>query len=62
MLIRLLQNFSSVSLDVDAQPPETRPPTAWAEDKGRKGTEGFWPKMHLTMYSHVRHLFLVFLE
>ncbi|KZP20533.1 cytochrome P450 [Athelia psychrophila] len=52
MLIRLLQNFSSVSLDPSAQPAETRPPASWAGQAGRKGIEQFWPKSHLTMYSH----------
>ena len=53
MLIRLLQNFSSISLDAVAQPPDTRPPTHWAGAEGRKGTEEFWPMMHLTMYANV---------
>lgn len=53
MLIRLLQNFSSISLDPSAQPPETRPPVSWAGHQGRKGIEQFRPKAHLTMYSYV---------
>lgn len=51
ILIRLLQSFSSIHLDLDAQPPESRPPAAWATKSGRKGTEKFWPKNHLTLYS-----------
>jgi cytochrome P450 len=51
MFIRLLQNFSSISLDTDAQPPETRIPPSWATAKGRKGMEKVWPKSHLTMYA-----------
>lgn len=58
MLIRLLQNFSSISLDFDAQPPESRPPASWANGTGRKAIEKFWPKAHLTMYSNVRLLFI----
>jgi len=52
MLICLLQNFSSIALDLDAQPSETCPPTSWARGPGRKSIEKFWPKMHLTMYAH----------
>ncbi|KAF8890928.1 cytochrome P450 monooxygenase pc-1 [Infundibulicybe gibba] len=51
MLIRLLQNFSSVDMDLDAAPPEFRPPAEWASTAGRKATEKVFPKMHLTMYS-----------
>lgn len=57
MLIRLLQNFSSVSLDEQSQPLETRTPSSWKKDGGRKATEKIWPKMHLTLYTHVRYLF-----
>lgn len=53
-LIRLLQEFSSISLDPDAQPPETRPPVSWRGGVGRKSIEKLWPKMHLTMYAYVR--------
>ncbi|TFK72654.1 cytochrome P450 [Pluteus cervinus] len=51
MLIRLLQNFSSFSLDLGAWEPEMRPPADWAGQPGRKGTEKMRPRMHLTMYS-----------
>ncbi|KAH7911458.1 cytochrome P450 [Hygrophoropsis aurantiaca] len=52
MIIRLLQNFSSMTLAPEAQSPETRPPAAWASGEGRKATEKFYPKMHLTMYAY----------
>jgi cytochrome P450 len=52
MLIRLLQNFSSISLDQTAQPRDTLPPKAWANESGRKGIEKFWPKSHLTAYAN----------
>ncbi|KAH7926998.1 cytochrome P450 [Leucogyrophana mollusca] len=52
MLIRLLQNFSSMTLAPEAQSPDTRPPADWATAEGRKATEKFYPKMHLTMYAH----------
>jgi hypothetical protein len=54
MIIRLLQHFSSITLDADAQPPESRPPADWAKAEGRKATERIFPKSHLTMYSLVR--------
>ncbi|KIM75713.1 hypothetical protein PILCRDRAFT_827008 [Piloderma croceum F 1598] len=52
MMIRLLQNFSTITLDVDAQSPETRPPASWATATGRKGLEKVWPKAHLTLFAH----------
>ncbi|EIW61465.1 cytochrome P450 monooxygenase pc-3 [Trametes versicolor FP-101664 SS1] len=50
-IIRLLQNFSSVSLDLAAQPPDTLPPSEWKDAPGRKGKEQIFPKSHLTLYS-----------
>ncbi|KAJ7645438.1 cytochrome P450 [Mycena polygramma] len=50
IIIRLLQSFSSVSLDMDAFPPDARPPPEWAMLDGRKAAEKVRPKMHLTMY------------
>lgn len=53
ILIRLLQNFSSISLDTEAFAPDARPPSHWAEAKGesRKSKEKFKPKIVLTMSS-----------
>lgn len=51
MLIRLLQNFSSFSLDTASCPPEFRPPAEWKTEGGRKGVDQFFPKVGLTMYS-----------
>ncbi|KAJ7254379.1 cytochrome P450 [Mycena haematopus] len=51
IIIRLLQSFSSVSLDLDAFPPSARPPPEWAMLEGRKAADKFRPKMHLTMYA-----------
>ena len=53
ILIRLLQQFDTISLAPDAQAPDTLPPPAWAEGEGRKATEKIFPKVHLTMYAHV---------
>ncbi|KAK7057643.1 cytochrome P450 [Favolaschia claudopus] len=51
VIIRLLQNFSSIMLDVDACPPEARVPTEWSGQPGRKGIEQIVPKAHLTLYT-----------
>ncbi|KAJ3475983.1 hypothetical protein NLI96_g11468 [Meripilus lineatus] len=51
-LVRLLQNFSSMSLDLKSQPPETLPPSSWKNCPGRKGIEEVFPKSHLTIYSY----------
>lgn len=53
MIIRLLQAFSSVELDLTSAPPEAQPPAEWAQATGRKATEKVFPKMHLTMYANV---------
>ncbi|OCH92180.1 cytochrome P450 [Obba rivulosa] len=50
-LIKLLQHFSEMSLDTEAQPADSRPPADWAKDSGRKGMEQLIPRVHLTMYS-----------
>jgi len=52
MLIRLLQQFDTISLAPDAQAPDTLPPPVWAEGEGRKAKEKIFPKVHLTMYAH----------
>ncbi|KAJ7905904.1 cytochrome P450 [Mycena leptocephala] len=51
MLIRLLQSFSSFSLDETAFTAEGRAPADWASSPGRKGIDKFRPRAHLTMYS-----------
>ncbi|KAL0952495.1 hypothetical protein HGRIS_006758 [Hohenbuehelia grisea] len=51
LLIRLLQTFSSLTLDADAQPPDSRPPAEWAGKPGRQGMEKIRPMTHLTLYS-----------
>jgi cytochrome P450 len=48
-LIRLLQQFSAVSLVPEAQSPEARPPKEWALEPGRKGKEKVRIKSNLTM-------------
>lgn len=52
-LIRLLQNFKNVELDLAAQPPDARPPKEWAIAEGHKGQEKVIAKCHLTLYVHV---------
>ncbi|KAL6302061.1 cytochrome P450 [Sparassis latifolia] len=51
-VIRLLQRFSALAFAPDAHPPGSLPPKEWAGLPGRKGVERFWPKVHLTTYSH----------
>lgn len=48
-LVRLLQQFSSVSLATDVQ---TLPPAEWAKCSGRKAIERVVIKSHLTIYAH----------
>ncbi|KAF8060193.1 cytochrome P450 monooxygenase pc-1 [Lyophyllum atratum] len=52
MIIRLLQQFSSISLDEEACPGGARVPEAWANGVGRKTIERVYPKIHLTMYAN----------
>ncbi|CAA7267041.1 unnamed protein product [Cyclocybe aegerita] len=49
-LIRFLQNFSSITLAMDAQPPESHAPKHWASEEGRKGKEKVKRQAHLTIY------------
>ncbi|KAI0637982.1 cytochrome P450 monooxygenase pc-2 [Trametes polyzona] len=49
-LIRLLQNFSHVELDLSAQPPDSRAPPEWAEAEGQKGMEKIFPRCQLTLF------------
>ncbi|KAH9476510.1 Cytochrome P450 monooxygenase 75 [Psilocybe cubensis] len=52
IIVRLLQNFSSVELDPDSAPADAHPPKEWAQASGRKSIEKLFPKMHLTMYTN----------
>ena len=54
-LIRLLQNFSLVSLSEESQPPDSRAPQVWKleAEGGRKSKEKIQPKSHLTMFLKV---------
>jgi hypothetical protein len=53
MLVRLLQSFKSIELDLASAPPESLPPPEWATSTGRKAIEKFFPKTHLTLYANV---------
>lgn len=53
MLVRLLQSFSSFTLDEEGFAPEARPPREWKSCPGRKGVDKFRPALHLTMYTQV---------
>jgi len=49
-LIRLLQQFSSFSLALDVQPPDSLPPAQWKGKKGPQGRDRISIGAHLTMY------------
>ena len=53
MLIRLLQSFDKIDLDMNAQPKETQPPESWKSVPGRQSIERIFPKTHISMYSYV---------
>ncbi|KAJ7220117.1 cytochrome P450 monooxygenase pc-1 [Mycena pura] len=57
VLVRLLQAFVSVSLDLEAWPPHMRVPPEWAGQRGRKSVEQIRPQAHVTMYTMVCGLF-----
>ncbi|PIL36945.1 cytochrome P450 [Ganoderma sinense ZZ0214-1] len=50
-MIRLLQNFSSMELDLTAQPADSLPPPEWAEGEGRRAKEQLMPKAHFTLFA-----------
>jgi hypothetical protein len=54
LLVRLMQNFSSISLELDAYPPGTLPPEEFKLASGRKAIDKVWPKSNLTLYLAVR--------
>jgi hypothetical protein len=54
VLIKLMQNFSSIEFDAESFEPSARPRAEWKGAEGRKGIEKFWPRSHLTLYSKVR--------
>ncbi|PIL36941.1 cytochrome P450 [Ganoderma sinense ZZ0214-1] len=49
-LIRLLQHFSHMELDLSAQPLDARPPAEWVNEEGHRSNEKITPKTHLTLY------------
>ncbi|EDR04930.1 cytochrome P450 [Laccaria bicolor S238N-H82] len=53
-LIRLLQQFSSISHVLEAQPPSSRSPPEWKNAPGTKGTDKVRIKSYLTMSMMVR--------
>ncbi|KAM6491100.1 cytochrome P450 monooxygenase pc-1 [Amanita muscaria] len=50
MIVRLLQSFSSITLDPTSAPPGSLPPPEWKSRSGRTSIERVVPKRHLTMY------------
>ncbi|KAJ3800615.1 cytochrome P450 monooxygenase pc-1 [Lentinula aff. detonsa] len=51
ILVRLIQNFTSFTHYPELCPSEFQVPPEWKSAPGRKGTDKFFPKMTLTMYS-----------
>ncbi|KAF7290450.1 hypothetical protein HMN09_01303300 [Mycena chlorophos] len=51
VLVRLLQTFSSIELDLEALAPDARVPESWKGQPGRKGVELFRPESHLTLHA-----------
>jgi hypothetical protein len=45
-----MQNFSSISLELDAYPHGTLPPEEFKLASGRKAIDKVWPKSNLTLY------------
>jgi len=50
-LIRLLQNIDSIALAPESQPPYSKVPERWKQEKGRSAIEQVRLKTRLTMYS-----------
>ncbi|KIJ32051.1 hypothetical protein M422DRAFT_783590 [Sphaerobolus stellatus SS14] len=53
LLIRLLQTFDNITLDLNAQPPASRAPESWKLAEGTQSQEKIIAKCHLTLYSHM---------
>lgn len=49
--MRLLQVFDTITLDLDAQPPDSRPPP-WKWGLEMERDEKIWMKSHLTLYAY----------
>ncbi|KZT01826.1 cytochrome P450 [Laetiporus sulphureus 93-53] len=50
-LIKLLQRFMAMELDLSAQPVESLPPVHWVGSWGRQGIEKVWLKVHIAIYA-----------
>jgi len=51
MIVRLVQTFKEISLDMDSN-PEAKPPVAWASGPGRRAVEKVWVKSDVTTYAN----------
>lgn len=60
MIVKLLQQFSTIELAQDAA-PETIPPAGYTDCPIHNGKEKVWLKSHLTMYAHVSFSFIHFI-
>jgi len=50
-LARLAQSFQSISLDLEALAPDSRPPAYWTQCGGRMAIEKTWPMAYLTLFA-----------
>ena len=50
MLVRLMQNFSSISLELDSFLPGSLPPEEFKPAPGKKGIDKIWLKVALGLY------------
>ena len=51
IIVRLVQTFKGISLDMDSN-PEAKPPVAWAAGEGRMAVEKVWVRSDVTAYSN----------
>ena len=49
IIVRLVQAFKSISLDMNSN-PEAKPPAGWATGSGRKTIEKIWLMSEITTY------------
>jgi len=48
MIIRIVQTFGKIELDMDSN-PGAKPPADWVNGKGRKAKEKIWVRSHITI-------------
>lgn len=51
IIVRLVQTYKSMSLDMDSN-PEAKPPAEWALGSGRKAVEKVWVKSDIMTFAN----------